>query len=61
MAFSKEQFKKMTEKVLLTISELAQKNKRIMATSSFQTQSVPLLHILSQSPIDIPIYFLNTG
>ena len=30
-------------------------------TSSFQTQSLPLLHIISQSGIDIPILFTNTG
>lgn len=34
---------------------------RCFATSSFQTQSVPLLHLLSLYAPDIPIYFLNTG
>jgi len=36
-------------------------NKRIFATTSCQTNSVVLLHILSQVAPDTPIYFLNTG
>lgn len=36
-------------------------NKKIFATSSFQTQSVVLLHILSRIDNTIPIYFINTG
>ena len=34
---------------------------KIFASSSFQTQSVPLLHLLSIADRSIPIYFLNTG
>ncbi len=35
--------------------------KRLFATSSFQTQSVVLLHIISQIEKSIPVYFMNTG
>ncbi len=35
--------------------------KKIFATSSFQTQSVALLHIISRIDKSIPIYFINTG
>ena len=35
--------------------------KKLFATSSFQTQSVALLHIISKIDKTIPIYFLNTG
>ncbi len=35
--------------------------KRLFATSSFQTHSVVLLHILSHIDKSIPIYFINTG
>jgi phosphoadenosine phosphosulfate reductase len=35
--------------------------KTLFATSSFQTQSIPLLHLLSQVDRTIPVYFLNTG
>ena len=35
--------------------------KKLFATSSFQTQSLPLLHILSRWDRSLPVYFLNTG
>ncbi len=35
--------------------------KKVFATSSFQTHSIPLLHIISRIDQSIPIYFLNTG
>lgn len=35
--------------------------KRMFATSSFQTNSVVLLHIISQIDKSIPVYFINTG
>jgi len=38
-----------------------QAGKTLFATSSFQTQSIPLLHLLSRIDRTIPVYFLNTG
>ena len=39
-----------------------QKDGKIMfAGSSFQTHSIPMLHILSEIDNRIPVYFLNTG
>ena len=35
--------------------------KKIFMTSSFQTQSVPLLHIISEIDKTLPIFCLNTG
>ncbi len=35
--------------------------KRLFATSSFQTNSVALLHIISRVESKIPIYMMNTG
>ncbi len=35
--------------------------KKAFVSSSFQTHSLPLLHILSRFDKDIPVYFLNTG
>lgn len=35
--------------------------KRIFASSSFQSHSIPMLHILSQIDNSIPVYFLETG
>jgi phosphoadenosine phosphosulfate reductase len=34
---------------------------RAAATSSFQTQSVPLLHLIAQTTPEMPVLFLNTG
>lgn len=34
--------------------------KRLFLTSSFQTHSIPLLHIISKIDNSIPIYYLNT-
>lgn len=34
---------------------------RMFATSSFQTHSLPLLHIVAASRLDVDIVFLNTG
>lgn len=34
---------------------------RVCASSSFQTQSVPMLHLLSRLAPEVPIFFLNTG
>ncbi|MCB9032915.1 MAG: phosphoadenylyl-sulfate reductase [Chitinophagales bacterium] len=33
----------------------------MFASSSFQTHSLPMLHILAQIDNSIPVYFLNTG
>lgn len=33
----------------------------VAATSSFQTQSLPLLHLIACTIPDLPIYFLDTG
>jgi len=35
--------------------------KSLFASSSFQTHSIPLLHIISEFDRDIPVYFLDTG
>ena len=52
----------------LDISPIRQKieryraaGRKLFATSSFQSHSVPLLHIISRIDAGIPIYFLNTG
>lgn len=35
--------------------------KKVFLTSSFQTQSLPLLHMVSRVGRDIPVYYANTG
>lgn len=34
---------------------------RLAATSSFQTQSLPLLHLIACTVPELPVYFLDTG
>ncbi len=43
------------------ILELKSQKKSMFMSSSFQTHSIPLMHIVSQIDKSIPIYFLNTG
>lgn len=43
------------------IQEYKQEGKKLFATSSFQTHSIVLLHIISRIDPTIPIYFINTG
>jgi phosphoadenosine phosphosulfate reductase len=43
------------------IEAYQERGLRLFSTSSFQTHSVVLLHILSQIDKSIPIYFINTG
>jgi len=43
------------------VKEYQQSGKKLFATSSFQTRSVVLLHVLSRISKHIPIYFINTG
>lgn len=43
------------------LAELRAGKHRIIASSSFQTQSVPLLHLISLHAPETPVYFLDTG
>ena len=43
------------------LQKFIQDGKCIFVTSSFQTQSIALLHIISQTDQSIPVYFINTG
>lgn len=36
-------------------------DKKVFTTSSFQSQSLPLLHMISRVDRDIPVYYTNTG
>ena len=49
------------EEIKNSIHRYKKEGKKIFATSSFQTHSLPLLHILSRIDNSIPIYFNNTG
>ena len=43
------------------LREWEDEGKRIFVTSSFQTHSIPLLHMLDRTGVQVPIYFLDTG
>lgn len=49
------------QQVITEIESFAEQGKRIMATSSFQTQSLPLLHLLTCTRATIPVIFIDTG
>ncbi|HRH59766.1 MAG TPA: phosphoadenosine phosphosulfate reductase family protein, partial [Chitinophagaceae bacterium] len=43
------------------IDEYKQSGLKLFTTSSFQTHSIVLLHIISRIDKSIPVYFINTG
>lgn len=49
---------KMVEK---KVSRFQKDDKKIFISSSFQTHSIPLLHLMASIDNTIPVYFLNTG
>jgi phosphoadenosine phosphosulfate reductase len=49
------------EAIKFKITEYNQKYLKMFTTSSFQTHSIVLLHILSRIDNAIPVYFINTG
>lgn len=49
------------EQIKNKIEGYLSQGRRIFTSSSFQTHSIPLLHIISRIDPSIPVYFLNTG
>jgi phosphoadenosine phosphosulfate reductase len=49
------------QQILSSLQRYARDNKKLFASSSFQTHSMVLLHIIGESALDIPVYFINTG
>jgi phosphoadenosine phosphosulfate reductase len=43
------------------LEQFRARGQRMFLTSSFQTHSLPILHIIAQLMPEIPVYFLNTG
>ena len=43
------------------IADFQDDKKSLFASSSFQTHSLPMLHILGRSVADLPVYFIQTG
>ena len=49
------------ERIANKLAEYKSAGKTAFISSSFQSHSIPLLHIISGIDRDIPVYFLNTG
>ncbi|WP_018718418.1 phosphoadenylyl-sulfate reductase [Arhodomonas aquaeolei] len=47
--------------VLERLSAFDAEGRRVFLSSSFQTQSLPLLHIVSRHGANVPVVFLDTG
>lgn len=43
------------------IQEYRSDKKRVIASSSFQSHSIPMLKLIAEIDASIPVYFLNTG
>lgn len=47
--------------IITQIEDYYEKGKKIFVTSSFQTHSIPLLHIVKQANVPVDVLFLDTG
>ena len=56
-----EELELLVEGIREKITAYNAEGKKMYATSSFQTHSIPMLHIISRIDNTIPIYFINTG
>ena len=54
-------FETLVAEIKQDLDAYKERGLKIFASSSLQTNSMPLLHILSRVAPDIPVYFLNTG
>src|SRR5687768_12899778 len=57
----KESIVNLVDRIAFKLAEYKSSGKSAFVSSSFQTHSLPLLHIISRFDKDIPVYFLNTG
>lgn len=54
-------FDKQTSELKLQLDVFQKASKSIVVTSSFQSDSIPLLHLISEYDRTIPVCFLDTG
>ncbi|WP_026463189.1 phosphoadenylyl-sulfate reductase [Adhaeribacter aquaticus] len=55
------QFDSLVEEIKKDLDGYKDRGLKVFASSSLQTNSMPLLHIISRVAPDVPVYFLNTG
>jgi phosphoadenosine phosphosulfate reductase len=58
---NKEFFKSKVDEIIEQLDSYVGGGLKMFATSSFQGQSLPLLHILGESGLDIPVVLTDTG
>ncbi len=51
----------LVDRIGFKLNEYRASGKKAFVSSSFQSHSIPLLHIISRFDKEIPVYFLNTG
>jgi phosphoadenosine phosphosulfate reductase len=54
-------YQELVQKVRESVIAYQKQGNKLFVSSSFQTHSIPLLHIVSNIDRSIPIYFLETG
>lgn len=54
-------FESKIDQVFVALGDYRRAGKRIVVSSSFQTHSIPMLHMLQQLHPSLPIAFLDTG
>ena len=54
-------FKEKTSEIEQQVNEFLNDGLKIFIGSSFQTHSIPLLHIVTSISKEIPVYFIDTG
>src|SRR5687767_5939178 len=52
---------KLEDRIGQKLNEYKAAGKKAFVSSSFQSHSLPLLHIISRFDKEIPVYFINTG
>ena len=57
----KDELQKKADAIVDRVCQYLDAGKRVFLTSSFQTQSLPLLHMISRVDAEIPVYYTNTG
>ncbi len=61
MILDKKDLEAKADAVVTKLHGYLDAGKKVFATCSFQSQSLPLLHMISRVDRDIPVYYTNTG
>lgn len=54
-------FLKEVKQIKLDIEQFLDEGKRLFLTTSLQTHSIPLIHIIATLDVNVDVYFINTG